>query len=734
MNIDNFDKSKYFIKDLADIELIDSVPCGILIASADPDFTITHANKGYFDLVGYNKEEIYDLFSNKGVLTLHPEEIQAATLSFNEQVQANANQSFSIKTRLVNKTHGYKWVHFSGRLTLDNNEETKIYILLVDITEYLFFMDQLKSEQEYNKLLLELANDSFFDLDIATQKFSHSRKFAKKFNIPLNRDSYITDFIKAGIICDESIADFLQIIDYATVQGVDKGNGMTVKLKTSAGENVWYMVHYKIIFEKDGKPVRIVGKLSDVTEQQNQIERLTRKAETDSLTKLFNKGETRQRIEDSLSNSPEDCNALIIADIDNFKGVNDNLGHQFGDAVLIEISSKIKKLFRDSDIVGRVGGDEFMVFMHNIKNEEVLYDKAEELCEAFRHTFTGQNNEYKISGSIGIAINPRHGKTFQELYEVADIALYESKRKGKDCFTLYYDGINDGTMKNHEPIQEAERFMANYFTDDSFYDIFEMLYETKDLNATISMILNMIGKKFDVSRCYIFEHSIDGKTTSNTYEWCAQGTESVRHTLQNIPTSEMEHFFSAFNRDGVFYCNNLSTLDDFSRQSLTQQGIKSFLHCGIYDNGVMKGFIGFDDCRRERVWKGEEIATLSYISRILSAFIIKRQISRDVLEPYKNYKTILDNLRGYVFVIDKETLRFLYLNKLMAELGFVVGQGCDEAWQHIPESLKQLKEFVSNTVSGISTLPADNPANASATIIKWADNRDAVLICCTDIA
>ena len=171
------------------------------------------------------------------------------------------------------------------------------------------------------------------------------------------------------------------------------------------------------------------------------------RAETDLLTNLFNK----KTIEAYINYSMEQCKvipatyALYIIDIDNFKGVNDGYGHAFGDEVLKAVAKGIQQVFSKEDYSyeGRIGGDEFVVFFRASESvledkEEMIREKAEELCNAFRKTCYIDNQEYKISISVGVAIYPAHGSNYEELYKNADSALYVAKNQGKDMYKLYH--------------------------------------------------------------------------------------------------------------------------------------------------------------------------------------------------------------------------------------------------------------------------------------------------------
>ncbi len=173
---------------------------------------------------------------------------------------------------------------------------------------------------------------------------------------------------------------------------------------------------------------------------------LDKKAHIDQLTGILNKRSFEESADRAfhLENAPE-CYALILIDIDNFKGVNDNLGHAYGDAVLAGVGEILRTVFRADDFLGRLGGDEFCVLLYLPKSAdfgtaaEYTSEKCRQLCEAFANNYTGPDGKYKVSASIGASFFPQNGSTFTELYQCADKALYESKRRGKDTFTLYME-------------------------------------------------------------------------------------------------------------------------------------------------------------------------------------------------------------------------------------------------------------------------------------------------------
>ncbi len=178
--------------------------------------------------------------------------------------------------------------------------------------------------------------------------------------------------------------------------------------------------------------------------EKKQLE-LQVRADRDPLTKLYNKEVTRSRIEDFITVHKQDSiAALFLIDVDNFKSVNDQKGHIIGDEVICALASNLQSLFRAQDIVGRVGGDEFMVFMKDVVDESSVYLKASEICRAFYLEFENKDGTMNnVSASVGISIYPIDGTSFPELYNNADIALYHVKENGKNSFEIYNSKSRD---------------------------------------------------------------------------------------------------------------------------------------------------------------------------------------------------------------------------------------------------------------------------------------------------
>ena len=170
---------------------------------------------------------------------------------------------------------------------------------------------------------------------------------------------------------------------------------------------------------------------------RKQNEELIRTAELDGLTGAYNKRATEAYINKILTQMPDEKGTFVILDVDKFKDVNDRYGHAAGDTVLHELAKTFFRHFRKDDIIGRIGGDEFVIYMRNIESKEIASARIKNLIENVRSLPFEEMNGNHVTISVGIAFVPEAGNCYMDLYKNADTALYETKQNGKDGYHVY---------------------------------------------------------------------------------------------------------------------------------------------------------------------------------------------------------------------------------------------------------------------------------------------------------
>ena len=235
------------------------------------------------------------------------------------------------------------------------------------------------------------------------------------------------------------------------------------RLMCSDGEYNWFRVKNLPIFDEDHKPVRSLASFTNVNKQMLKEQELMHKAEYDSLSGLLNKGSFENKVSAHISKNTEQTCALLIIDLDNFKMINDTLGHSMGDAAISDTAKKISLIFSIQDYLGRIGGDEFSAFVIFDKNMPLsecimhLNEKVSDLCEILNEMYFNEDKYVEISASIGISIYPEHGTSYEELFDRADNALYNVKKGGKNNFIIWNSDLQQGSessYSSHKGLEE----------------------------------------------------------------------------------------------------------------------------------------------------------------------------------------------------------------------------------------------------------------------------------------
>ncbi len=184
--------------------------------------------------------------------------------------------------------------------------------------------------------------------------------------------------------------------------------------------------------------VMIINIISKIR-TNNKKKELENKADTDLLTGLTNKLATERKIKEFMAQNPNSQSMMFMVDIDNFKKINDTMGHAFGDEVLRSLGQQIGALFRATDIIGRVGGDEFMIFLKGVNEPESVRKEAKKVEHFFNNFQAGEYVKYAATASIGVAVFPHEGADFETLYKAADQGVYKAKKRGKNQLAFYRD-------------------------------------------------------------------------------------------------------------------------------------------------------------------------------------------------------------------------------------------------------------------------------------------------------
>lgn len=720
-------------------------PGGMYRCRADEGWQILEVNSDFLQMFGYTCEEIRHTFQNSyhRMIDQRDRDIVEKEITYCRELESDCE----IEYRVPRADGQIIWVREQGRLIRELDGQVHYCCTLMDITNSKRIQEELRLSLERYQIIIDQTDDIILEWDMVQDTFSYSPNWSKKFQyVPISRE------VSSRLACDSHILSDDTAYFMDALRALRKGSPyieVEFRLQALEGSYLWCRARFTTQYDETGRPIKAVGVIIDIDDEKRQAQKLMEIAQRDPLTGLYNKGASQKLIEERLkmcAQQQANC-ALLIIDIDNFKYVNDAMGHLFGDAFLVEAARAIESQFRRTDIVGRIGGDEFLVYMCHINNKEIVDKKAAQVIDAIRHIQIDGTGIELVSCSIGSARFPDDGKTYKELYHQADLALYQAKNAGKNCHVAF----NSEEQKHHFPgmTSQIRTFVsAKIDSDDENRTmrelaeyVFHILYQATDTEAAVNTILEIVGRRFDVSRAYIFENTEDSLYCCNTFEWCNEGVTPEIENLRQIAYADLgTDYLENFNEDGIFYCRDIATLVPEQYEILKTQGIKSLLQSAIYNDGAFYGYVGFDDCRSNRFWDKEQINALVFISEILSIFLLKWRAQERVERSALLLQTILDNQNSWIYVIDPETYEMRYINRRTRDLvpDARLGMRCFAAYFHreqpcencpmrmLTEERDNYTEEVYNPILHLWTL-------ADATYIPWEGSR-AVLLSCHDVS
>lgn len=304
-------------------------------------------------------------------------------------------------------------------------------------------LEALRRSEERYALAVRGANDGLWDWDLTTDRIYYAPRWKAMLGY---EDHEIGDSPREwfGRIHDLDV----QRVEAEVSEHLE---GQSPHLQTEHrilhldGTYRWVLTRGLAVRDDQGKPIRMAGSQSDITQRKAVEDRLQHDAFHDALTGLPNRALLLDRlgraVERTKRRSELRC-AVLFCDLDGFKFVNDSLGHQTGDQILIAVSRRLEGCVRTGDTVARLGGDEFLILVDDFEGETDLYALAGRILAELQAPFVINGHELVISVSIGIALSGTASASPEELVRNADIAMYRAKSRGKSAYVVFDESMH----------------------------------------------------------------------------------------------------------------------------------------------------------------------------------------------------------------------------------------------------------------------------------------------------
>lgn len=393
------------------------------------------------------------------------------------------------------------------------------------------------------------------------------------------------------------------------------------------GKSHWIAVQVRFYYYQERIPCYLISSWNIHTRKMME-EKLISQTERDPLTKLLNKAALQAEIESFLLQEPAGEHAVFLIDIDNFKAINDTFGHLFGDNVLVNIADKIKDLFRSTDIIGRIGGDEFMVLMKHASLAQARL-KAQNICDSVRQSYQSGQGDVEISSSVGVAIYGEMKESYTALFSKADMAMYQAKEAGKNQYRVAEIVDPMWKIRKGTGIENREgRYAAGKKQDMDFLsEAFQLLSHAKDMNNSLNLLMERIGRQYDLGMVAVLECDRERKELFQTNCWTrARGILLEPQFIDKY--EEWTGFASGFDEWGLSYiddCFGGEGVSESDREVFRERHIHALVNCSFSYYDLGEGYITFCDMEKPRIWSEFEKETFLELSKMLSVFVALRQ-------------------------------------------------------------------------------------------------------------
>lgn len=367
----------------------------------------------------------------------------------------------------------------------------------------------------------------------------------------------------------------------------------------------------------DGEEIRVVGQMYRMGAQWKEKQRIYDEAKRDSMTHLWNHKYTVEYICEYLGERGR-LGSLLLIDVDNFKKINDTMGHLFGDQVIQSVSRVLCNTFRSSDIIGRMGGDEFLVFMKGVDSEELIRQKCNEVCGGISKIYCGEQ-AYKVSASIGVSRCPVDGLKYEELFEKADSALYYIKGSGKNNCAVYNKEMSRIAACGRDFERLSEELQAeNEDGYDEFYNeitklAFRLMADTTDADSAIQLLLYKLQEHFGLDAVRIQEVSGERpRTLRCVYEVAEERLSGTLFQERQYTEGKWLSFLNAMEHNR------------YQTERIDAPGPAcSLLRIPLGNKKYFNGVVDFVYASKCYNWEEREIKFLDSFSRILSVYLTR---------------------------------------------------------------------------------------------------------------
>jgi diguanylate cyclase (GGDEF)-like protein/PAS domain S-box-containing protein len=401
-----------------------------IIYTIDEHADFIHVNQAFTDLLGWTQEE---LLSDKNI-TIIPEDYWndvrkiLSSLKDGERIPAYSTKRLAKDGSLVDVLASY------SPLIDESGNWAGAVVIYKDVTLQKKVQDQLQESEEKYRLIAEHSSDLIKVLDPEGTVLYASPSHQNILDI--DPDHYLNKSFKCFLHQED-----MYKMDLLIKKIIHSQESASVEIRAAKknGEWVWIDSVGTPIFDEEGKIVSIITEGRDISERKLYEEKLRKLALYDHLTGLPNRTlfitQLKKAMDEAIRTQTK--LAVLFMDLDRFKKVNDTMGHDVGDQLLIQFASKVTSCLREDDVLARFAGDEFVLLVPGLKDEGEVLPIAKRIIDSLQEEWEIEKHVFTTTSSVGINFYPPYDQSYNDIIKYADEALYKAKENGRNHFHIY---------------------------------------------------------------------------------------------------------------------------------------------------------------------------------------------------------------------------------------------------------------------------------------------------------
>ena len=582
------------------------------LASFDDKYNIFVSNKSFTSYLGSE-----ELRSFKITDYIHPDDVE----SFKKFVEDKSFTGGEEVFRLKKKNNGWHYnvvrIHTEKGM-VENRRNIGVEIIDIDesVGDYETAMDSLSRV----RLLMSLTDEFAFIYDKETNMFKMFKydRFNRIILYDMDIDQWKREMLSRSYVKYDEKA----MLDTLVLNMKTYADSFSIKMNCAirTQSDIFEAVRFigTVHNESSGNKIIVgrvvsdesVGHASTAMEIMNELQ-------YDSLTGVYNKKTITEYAKKRIAEEKEKRIVIAILDVDNFKSVNDTFGHLYGDKVLARVGGRLKEIVGEDGVIGRIGGDEFMIVFNGLDDDQVLRGMLRAIRTQIKWEFAEDFENLSITCSIGASIFPVNGRDYEDLFKKADCCLYIAKEKGRDRYVFFRDEMHRASyeamlnknqlnaMKNPREIRELKNvasFMENAMTD-SRKAILDAMRHMKDTFG-IDNINIYYGE--GMKKVYSF-----GSDIPEAKEAMYVFSEEFQKLMGENERFLQIGFADAFSDITPDFCGRMKA-----------ERIASTIQCYIGDKRNIKGLVTFNKCRGASQWANYEIDCARIFAAVLSSMAL----------------------------------------------------------------------------------------------------------------